>query len=433
MSDAQSIRQPLRVLILGRTFSGGGAERCARELFEYLPSVGVEPEMWVWVRRGDEPAEVEPLRAGVERLLFPWNLSAAVNDWRHIGSRWRLDAIGPDRFDVVHLHNLHGRWISIKAVQRLCQRMPVVWTLHDEWAATAGIPYDLTRVTSLDQARKLAGDAAASRDKLGWFCYPTAASQRWRRFLERYMPQPAVLVSPSAYLLDLVSKAGRHPASRLEHLPYGVTLLTDKATRLDRRQARARYNLPADAPVVLLIAAYLTSPYKGIGFGVEALRRLGALSRASRPHVLVLGHSAEEVASRLSGDLQVHTGYARGNEALAAAFRAADVTLLPSVADNFPYVALESLACGTPLVAFRVGGLPEVIGEDRRGILVEPFDTQEMASQTRRLLEDAPLRERLGACGASWVRQQCDLPAYLRRIVAIYQAAIRGFQASPLP
>lgn len=131
----------MRVLLLSQAYHGGGAERCARELFENLPSVGVETELWLGQPAAGLPPRTRVIRSRAERCLYPLSLLPAINDWRHFGTRHAIDSIRPGDFDVVHIHNLHGHWISIRAVKRLCERMPVVWTLHDEWAATRGIPY----------------------------------------------------------------------------------------------------------------------------------------------------------------------------------------------------------------------------------------------------------------------------------------------------
>lgn len=409
----------MRVLILSQCLRGGGAERCARELFEYLPEVGVETELWVGQADAQLPARAHVIRYGFERCFYPLALFPAVRDWSHFGSRRRLDSIQPGHFDVIHIHNLHGHWLSINAVKRLCQRMPVVWTLHDEWASTQGIPYDLTRVLNADQARRQAR----------WVhplvvCYPGRHAARWSQFLMTAMPLPSRVVSPSQYILGLTSKGETFPEERLAHVPYGVTLLDEPAITAEQSDARRRFGLPSHGPVVLLIASQLWSPFKGICLGLDTIRRLSRqVTTSNRPSILLLGRGAGRVAKAIQPFAAVTTGYADNPTDLAMAYRAADVVLHPAVADNFPFVVLEAFTCRRPVIAYRVGGLPEMIGANERGELIEPFDHAEMAARLQMLLYDGHYRDRLGAAAFDWVSVKCDMRSYLRKIVDTYQSA----------
>jgi glycosyltransferase involved in cell wall biosynthesis len=412
----------MRVLLVSQQFHGGGAERCARELFEHLPSVGVETEMWVGESDARLPERVRPVRSVVERCLYPLSLLPMINDWRHAGSRGCFDGIHAGDFDIVHMHNLHGHWLSIKAVNQLCQRVPVVWTLHDEWAATQGIPYDLTRVL----------DAAEARRQAGWVhplvvCYPGAHSRRWRTFLSTEMPAASRLVSPSGYIRNLAVASG-FPQERVVHLPNGLPLLTEPAITSDQSDARRRFGLPAHAAVVLVAASQLWSPFKGVRFGLEALERASQLIGANhRFAVLLLGHGAGRLAKKVRRFADVATGYAKNATELATAYRAADIVLQPSVADNFPYVVLEAFACERPVVAFHVGGLPEMVGSNERGRLVQPFDTTAMAQEIAMLLTDANHRTLLGGAAAAWVRRTCPMQPYLSNLLGVYEAAVQDF------
>ncbi|MCA9270393.1 MAG: glycosyltransferase family 4 protein, partial [Planctomycetales bacterium] len=108
---------------------------------------------------------------------------------------------------------------------------------------------------------------------------------------------------------------------------------------------------------------------------------------------------------------------------LAAAYRAASLTLLPSVADNFPFVALESFACRRPVVAFDVGGFGELVGKNERGTLVPAFDVDGMAAAINDFLADEADAEQRGAAAQRWVTEICDFDRYLERVVKAYDLA----------
>ena len=109
---------------------------------------------------------------------------------------------------------------------------------------------------------------------------------------------------------------------------------------------------------------------------------------------------------------------------LARAYRAADVTLIPSLGENLPYVALESLACATPVVAFPIGGMPQIIGQNERGIVCSNIDALEMSQHIRRLNDDPRLRQEMGNRGAAWVQQNCGMSTYLKQVVGAYEIAL---------
>ncbi len=405
----------MKVLHLSPWYSGGGAERCARDLFDRQPALGIETEMWTARRSAGDPPNVRSLRLPLERYLMPLDYLFYYVDWRHLGSIWNLERVRPGSFDLVHLHNVHGNWISIGALHRLCERLPVVWTLHDEWGATAGLACDLSRVLPLEEAARLT--AASSRFQP---YHETPGVRRLRRFLAQRMPKPAALICASAHTKWLVEREGHFPGIPAHHIPYGLPLLDEPATRLPRAEARARFAIAASAPVVLIIAHVLDVPHKGVDLALAALK---TLPPTSRPHVLLLGRGVDAILAQL-GDFQVTCGYASTPAELAVAYRAADVMLLPSRSEAFGYVVIEAFACGTPVVAFRIGSMPELLGAEERGILAEPFDVGQLGYAVGRLLADRELREQLGARGRDWVNRECKMSDTLERVAAVYRQAL---------
>lgn len=406
----------MRALILSPALHGGGAERCARELFERLPARGVDARLWVG-RPATAPG-VTTIRTRVERLLAPLERLHGPADGRHLGSRVALRLAPRLGYDVVHLNNLHGGWVSVRAVQRLCRAMPSVWWLHDEWAVTEGLPYDLSRALDPPELERRFPDRP--------LLHPgSRLARRWRRFLAGAMPVPSVLVAPSRYLLALAADAPRLRDVPRRVVRYGVTLLEEPAVEQPRPVARARFGLAPEAPVVLLIAASFSSPYKGAWLAIEALARL----RTPGATVLIAGKNADGLVRALSARC-VAAGYLATPQDLAAAYRAADVTLLPSTGENMSYVALESMTCRTPVVAFEVEGPRELLGDGERGLLAPRFDSGALAAATDRLLADASLRARLGQAGRAWVEAEWSMERSLAGIIDAYAEAQARFAAA---
>jgi|GEM_PF-2055322 len=405
------VTKPMRVLLISPRYHGGGAERAARELFNNLPDAGIQTHMYTAVPEADAPSNVRCVRSFAERLGYPLNWLPTVNDWRHWGSRAALSRITRENFDVVHLHNIHGDWISIRSMMELCKRVPCVWTLHDEWAASGGLACDLTRVMSATDLAAMPGMQTRRQPYS-----PNAYIRCLRRFLTNNLPRPQAIICPSEHMRRLVDNSGNFPDTTVRVVPNSVALLNCSERHMDRAAAREQMGLPVDKPAVIMVAANLASPHKGMDLAVDALRRLQG---ASMPSVLLLGRDGGFIKNALP-DQNIVCKWIDSDEQLATAYRAVDVALIPSRADNFPYVALEALACETPIVGFSVGGLIEITGDNQHRCLIEPFDTVALADRLKALLGSESERKTLAHDGCSWVEENCDPGAFMKRIVSTY-------------
>ena len=408
----------MRVLQLNIDHAGTGADRCARELYEELPKLGVESALWVSGRTPGTPSGVRTIQFPWERYLAPLETFPDLTDWRHHGSIAALRPISSKEFDLVHIHNIHSGWISIWAVRELTERFPCVWTLHDEWAPKRGLTYDLTGKISPSDVKRL------SHGPIRYIPYHRYhENYKWRRtrkFLDRSMPQPRVVICPSEYMVGLARSSGVFPHSEIVHIPNGTRMLDLSETTMDRAAAKVALGLGTDRPALLMISADLAQAHKGIGLGVTAIKGAGTRREIQ---VVLLGNSAETI-QELIRPIPAVCLQARDDATLARAYRAADITLLPSLGENLPYVALESLACGTPVVSFAIGGMPEIIGQNERGILCRGIDALEMSSHVEFLLSHPEPRGTMASEGVKWVRDHCGMTKYLQTITGVYRRVL---------
>jgi glycosyltransferase involved in cell wall biosynthesis len=218
--------------------------------------------------------------------------------------------------------------------------------------------------------------------------------------------------------MELARGAGHFAGVPVRHVPYGVTMVARAESTADRGACRAELGLARDARVVLLVAADFRNPFKGMRLAKETLARLG-----TPVTVLVLGSNGDEIEAAAPVEVR-RLGFVSDEGTLARAYRAADVTLVPSIADNLPYVSLESLSCGTPVAAFEVGGLVDVVGTgEERGVLARRFDTAELAAKVRGILENPSEGEARGAAGRRWVLENCDMESWVDRHLDLYAEA----------
>ena len=231
---------------------------------------------------------------------------------------------------------------------------------------------------------------------------------------------------------DLIRRQGA-PAAKTCTIPPGVDC--QLFCPGDRLAARRSLSLPAHEPIVLFVGRI--DPIKGIDTLLEALALLRA-GTGPPPTLLLLGGDlggdgapmgpladVQRQVRSLGMDSAVVFAGAQPQDRLPAFYRAADVVAVPSRYESFGLVAVEALACGTPVVASRTGGLPFIIDEERSGLLVPPNDPTALAAALRRVLLDRPLHDALASAAANSV-QRFSWPTVADAILGVYDRLVGG-------
>jgi D-inositol-3-phosphate glycosyltransferase len=203
----------------------------------------------------------------------------------------------------------------------------------------------------------------------------------------------------------LVAEYGAE-SSRTTVIPCGVD--TALFRPVDREVAQARVGA-GDGPLVLYVGRI--APIKGLETLLDAVAQLRA--RGSAVRLLIVGGEADEPVNGHEVEIRrrveslglreiVRFAGAQPQEALRDYYVAADVTVLPSYYESFGMVALEAMACGSPVIGSRVGGLTTTVRDGVTGFLVPDGDAGALAERIDALLGDADLRFRLGREGVQW-------------------------------
>jgi glycosyltransferase involved in cell wall biosynthesis len=332
-----------------------------------------QPRRWLRAQRGDEDFDFPGTWALLERDPPP---------------------------DVIHAHNLHGGYFDLRALPALSASAPTLLTLHDGWLLSGHCAH------SFDCDRWLTGCGACPYLDV----YPRTPRDRtasnWRRKRAIYTGADVEVATPSRWLADRVQRSMLAEAATAVHvIPNGVD--TTVFSPADRDEARALVDLPQDADVILFAAnSTASNDFKDFPTLQAALERLGAVERA-RP--LVLACVGEAGPERRIGSAQLRMiGHLGRPEALIPWYRAADVYAHAARADTFPTTVLEALACGLPVVATAVGGIPEQINEGETGLLTPPGDPTALAAAIDRLLEDPAGRAALSLAARADAQRRFD-------------------------
>jgi glycosyltransferase involved in cell wall biosynthesis len=237
-----------------------------------------------------------------------------------------------------------------------------------------------------------------------------------RKARDRALRRVDHLVCPSGYLAALAVGWGV-PQERVTVLPNAAPSLPALP---DRDEARERLGVDG---LALAFAGRITKQ-KSLGVALDALARVQDAS------LLVAGDGPDlsdvrRRAAELGLDGRVRFLGPLDRVAVLTLFRGADASLLTSSWENFPHTVVEALAVGTPVIATRVGGVPELVRDEENGLLVPPGDAEAVARAARRLIGEPGLRERLAAAAAASVEQLEPETVYARLEEILRRAATR--------
>lgn len=308
-------------------------------------------------------------------------------DFDFPGSKGLLD-LAPEPIDLLHCHNLHGDYFDLRCLPELSGRVPVVFTLHDAWLLSGHCVHSFNCErwkTGCGKCPDLTIYPSIRRD---------ATAYNWRRKRDVYRRSQVYIATPSRWLMDRVEKSMLFRAIKGSRvIPNGIDL--EMFSPGDSEASRQKLALPLDARIILASANGIRhNPFKDYEMLRATLEKVRELSNRKSLICVVLG---QEGPAETIGAVRVLSVPYQSEEAMVVHYyRAADVYLHPTKADTFPTTILESMACGTPVVASAVGGVNEQIVDGITGYLVPPGNSDEMAQRTNNLLCSDDLREAIG-------------------------------------
>ena len=272
--------------------------------------------------------------------------------------------------DLIWFHNIAGggKWgWSEDMISIARQHAPVLWTLHDMWA--------------LGDSRESYWQEDSVVESGKW---KGAGKSRVERVCGKPGKYPVALTAPSQWLTDL---AKEWTGMDCVFLPNPIDL--EIYSPGNRIEARRRWGLPEEGLVVLAGADSLKDRRKGF----DLLREAWKSSSFPDATLALFGRHGE------SRPGEQYLGNLKSDKDLVAAYRAADLYVHPARMENAPCTIQESLACGTPVVAFAVGGIPEMIRPDETGFLAESVNSTSLATTLEKALKNPQrLAQMASAC-----------------------------------
>lgn len=416
------------------TSLGGGAGRAAYRIHQGVRSLGVDSKMLLKSGYSND-SNIITLDGFVSRnpfyKAFDWTCNKVKNKTEHV--RWNRypdrekifmsDLRGTDLhgalqkldYDVLHLHWINRRFI---ALSDLPQDKPIVWTLHDSWAFCGICHYFFE----------------CKEYQLQCGCCPFLHSsdakdlsyEVWKKKAEIYKNLDLHIVSPSHWLADCAKQS-----SLLKRFPVTVipNCLDVNAFRsLNEKEISPKWRSFQEkrfAKPLVLYGAMNAAKDKIKGFAnlLSALRILERLGHCDDFELIVFGATKSELS--MDVNIPIHyVGYVYDTDELVSLYNLASVMVVPSLTENLSCTIMESLSCGTPVVAFNIGGNGDMIDHQQNGYLAKEKDDADLAEGILWCLENNG-DNRLGKNGREKVLRDYTFEVVCQRYKALFESVLK--------
>lgn len=374
----------MKVLLVGKSAKYGGAAIASFRLMEALQGSGIEVNMLVQ-ECGDCPETIFSttgsvlkrgmnfLRFVIERLFFlryerskevrflfsPANTGESLVRNRHVREA-----------DIIHLQWINGGFLSLSSLKGLFELgKPIVWTFHDMWAITGGCHHALTCNNYKETCGECPYLKRPGRKDL--------SHRLWIKKNRLFKDQDITVITPSKWLHDCVRESSLFRYKDVHVIRNPVD--PNSFVPVDREVACRNLHLDPSKRYILFGAASVRNLYKGLEYFLEAIKLMSQEpENIQELEIILFGKTGGDV----SGMFPVVThsfNYVDSVQMMMDLYNTADLYAISSVQDNFPGTIIESMLCGTPVVGFRTGGIPEMINHLKDGYLAEYRSAADLA------------------------------------------------------
>lgn len=367
----------MKVLIVNTSDFEGGAARAAYRLHKSLLALNVKSQMLVQSKKSEDftvetisktktQKGINLLRPAIDSIpmIFYRNKTKTLFSPSWFGFNRVVDTINEINPDVVHLHWICGGMMRLEDLARI--KAPIVWSLHDMWAFTGGCHYD--------EECNCYKKGCESCKVLGSNKKNDLSKKAFRRKQKVFFKKKDIsVVGVSRWLCDASKSSALLKDKKHINLPNPIDTTIFKP--FDKEASRELWSLPKNKKLVLFGAMDATNdPRKGFKELNEALQKL-----TCKDVEFVIFGSSEPKNAPDFGFRTHYIGHLYDDVSLVTLYSAVDVMIVPSLQEAFGQTASESMACGTPVVAFGHTGLLDIIDHKTNGYLAKPFDTLDLA------------------------------------------------------
>ena len=421
----------MKVTLINTSDAGGGAPVACMRLLKALEQKQVDVKMIVQEKKTAEPRVTSISESFFGRMSARFNFfyERMPFIWFKAKSREIRFAFSPANSgadisrqsvvagaDILHLHWTNGGFLSIGNLERLLQTgKPVVWTLHDMWTFTGGCHY--------------AGGCNHFTAECGncWMLRSPdendLSHSGWQKKAEMYKTaKNIVFVTCSNWLAGVAKTSSLLKDFRIEAIPNPID--TTIFSPSDKLKAREKWNIDPKQKIILFGAANILDRRKGITYLVEALDELKErYPDMSDTGIVIFGKNKSFDTSLLPFKVY-EMSIVNSQQEMAELYNLADVYVTPAIEDNLPNTVMEALACGTPVVAFNTGGIPDMVDHLQNGYLAEFKSAADFAAGIYYVLTSKQKNE-LSANARKKVLDNFTNDIVAEKYIAVYKSILK--------
>ena len=271
--------------------------------------------------------------------------------------------------DIINLHWVAG-FIDYESFFEKNTK-PVVWTLHDMWPFTGGEHYE-EKSLGIDGSGKPIQRIKTQEE------IAESATNLMLIKKSLYKVKNLTIVAPSKWLVEEAKKSEVLDGKKVYHIPYGLD--SDLFSMRDKEFSRNVFKIPKDKKVMLFVADSISNHRKGFEFLKRAFERLAL------DEIVLCAVGKKSTGNKpIEGVMELGPIY--DERLMSMVYSAADVFVIPSLMDNLPNTVLESIMCGTPVVGFPIGGIPDMINDGENGLLTKEVSVDSLVETLEKFLE----------------------------------------------
>lgn len=401
----------MKVLHINQSDISGGAAIAGYRLHEGLLAQDIDSRLLVGKAQSSSNHVISLSHNKViEEPLGRITRYFGLNYLNHISSFNIIKHSFYERADILNFHNLHNNYFNYLAIAKLTQNKPAVFTLHDMWSFTGHCSYSF----ECDRWKFGCGNCPDLD------IYPNIkkdnTSLEWKLKNWVYSNSKLTIITLSNWLTRQVKQSILSRFS-IHHIPNGID--TQVYQPLDPKACRSVLGIGKDKKVLMFAADKLKDSRKGGDLLLKALKSLPN-SLKDETILLTFGEGGQSISNTV-GIETLNMGYVRNDRLKVIAYSAADLVVFPTRADNLPLVLQESMACGTPMISFNIGGVPDLVRPGITGHLAKPEDANDFCNQIVSLLEDVNLRDRMSQNCRAITLKEYSIDLQAKRYIDLYK------------
>jgi protein O-GlcNAc transferase len=389
----------------------GGAAILANSLCKELNGRGLDSKLLVHKKFfNDNYTFLLKRIRSIKQLLF--DFLQIRNNWDDFYESSSIKIFELELFknaDIIHLHNIHGGYFNPLLLPVLTSIKPVIWTFHD----TQELKYPCDNYKTCEKWQNDCYDCDYYDKKY----FEDKMFKLWLKKKNIFESSNFTIVCPSNWLKSKVQNSVfRNHNIELVYNGIDTLIYTNKRDLVNRTD----FGLPDDKFIILFIAhGGINNPSKG----GEYFHKVYDCLKSNEFFFISIGGNKTGFKDKNWMEID----YIDDQIKMASYYSLSDLLVYPSVNDVFGLVVAESLACGTPVVTFRTGGIPEIVEHMKTGYIAPQGDIDKIIDGVMIYYNNVELRKRVEIDGPLRVKQKFSVDVMVDNYIRLYEKKIKEF------